>query len=36
MCCFIGKPPLDVGLEMDLEADAAIWPCDINLVILED
>jgi hypothetical protein len=35
MCCFIVGLPLDVGFEMDLEADVAIWRSDINLVMLE-
>jgi hypothetical protein len=36
MCCFIVGPPLDVSLEMDLEAVAAVWRSDIDPVMLED
>jgi hypothetical protein len=32
MCCFIVKPPLDSGFEMDLEEDAVDWRSDIDLV----
>jgi len=28
-------PPLDVGFEMNLEADVAVWCSDIDPVILE-
>jgi hypothetical protein len=36
MYFFIVGLPLDVGFEMDLVAVAAVWPSDINLVVLED
>jgi len=36
MCCFIVKPPLDVRLEMDLEADTVVWRSDTDRVMLED
>jgi len=32
MCYFIVEPPLDIGFEMDLEADAAIWSSDIDSI----
>jgi hypothetical protein len=36
MCCFIVELPLDVGFEMDLEADVAVWRSDIDPIMLED
>jgi hypothetical protein len=36
MSCFIVGLPLDVGFDMDLEADVIIWRSDIDLVMLED
>jgi hypothetical protein len=32
MCCFIVVLPLDVGFEMDIKADAAVWLSDSDLV----
>jgi hypothetical protein len=36
MCCFIVILSLDVGFEMDLEADMAVCRGDIDKVMLED
>jgi hypothetical protein len=36
MCCFIVELRLDVGFEMDLETDAAVWHSNIDLVLLEN
>jgi hypothetical protein len=32
MCYFIVRLPLDVGFEIDLEADAIVWCSDIDRV----
>jgi hypothetical protein len=36
MYCFIVGPHLNVGFEMDFEADVAVWYNDIDPVMLED
>jgi hypothetical protein len=36
MCYFIVRRPLDVGFEMNLEADVAIWRGDIDPVMFKD
>jgi hypothetical protein len=36
MCCFIVGILLDVGFEMDLEADSVVWRSDIDSVMLQD
>jgi hypothetical protein len=36
MFCFIVGLPLNVGYEMDLEVDVAVWHSDIDPVMLED